>query len=155
MLIDFKKCLTLYHGILCTISLSFLGYSKNFIKWIRLFNYDIIAYILHCGKLSEKVFIGRGCRQGDPISPYLFLLAAEILSMLIKSNANILGIKINNEEFKISQFADDTTLILGGSQGSLQAALSTLEVYGSYSSLKMNKEKKTKIIWTGRKRYSN
>ena len=73
--------------------------------------------------------------------------------MLIKSNANILGIKINNEEFKISQFADDTTLILDGSQGSLQAALSPLEVYGSYSGLKMNKDKR-KVIWIGRMRYS-
>ena len=87
----------------------------------------------------------------DPISAYLFLMAAEILSMLIKSNKYIRGIRINNTEFKISQFADDTTLTLDGSQVSLQAALNTLETYGTYSGLKMNKEK-TKVYLVGKEK---
>ena len=52
-----------------------------------------------------------------------------------------------------TQFADDTTLILDGSQDSLQAALNTLKIYGNFSVLKMNKEK-TKVIWIGRKKHS-
>ena len=133
--------------------MEFFGFGEKFIEWIKLFNYDITAYIVQCGKLSDKIFIGRGCRQGDPISTYLFLMAAEILSMFIKSNKYIRGIRINNKEFKISQFADDTTLTLDGSQVSLQAALNTLETCGTYSGLKMNKEK-TKVIWLGRKKHS-
>ena len=80
-------------------------------------------------------------------------MAAEILSMLIKSNKYIRGIRINNKELKISQFTDDTRLTLDGSQVSLQAALNTLETYGTYSCLKMNK-KKTKVFWLGRKKHS-
>ena len=57
------------------------------------------------------------------------------------------------KNLKYHSLRNDTTLILDGSQGSLQAPLSTLEVYGSYSDLEMNKEK-TKVIWIGRKRYS-
>ena len=72
---------------------------------------------------------------------------------VFKSNKYIRGIRINNKEFKISQFADDTTLTLDGSQVSLQAALNTLETYGTYSGLKINKEK-TKVIWLGRKKHS-
>ena len=56
-------------------------------------------------------------------------------------------------EIKITQFADDTTLVLDGSQSSLKAALNTLEIFGSYSGLKMNTNK-TKVIWIGRKKYS-
>ena len=48
----------------------------------------------------------------------------------------------------------DTTLFLDGTKSSLQAALNTLETYGNYSGLKINKER-TKIIWIGRKKFSN
>ena len=42
----------------------FFGFSENFLKWIRLFNNDIKAYILQCGYISESIKIERGCRQG-------------------------------------------------------------------------------------------
>ena len=45
------------------------------------------------------------------------------------------------------------TLFLDGSQSSLQAALNTLEIFGSYSGLKINKDK-TKTIWIGNKKHS-
>ena len=134
-------------------SILFHGYSKNFIKWIKIFNTDITAYVIQCGFLSKPINIRRGCRQGDPISAYLLLIGAEILSRLIQINPNIIGIKVENMEFKLTQFADDTTLILDGSQHSLQSALNTLEIYRNISGLKMNKEK-TKVIWIGRKKIS-
>ena len=58
--------------------------------------------------------IKRGCRQGDPISPYLFILCAEILAIMIKENRDIKGIIIGQTEHKISQFADDTELFQNG-----------------------------------------
>ena len=74
MLIDFKKAFD-------SLSLTFLyrvlnsfGYSQYFIKWIKLFNADITAYVLQCGYLSHKISIQQGCRQGNPISTYLFYL---------------------------------------------------------------------------------
>ena len=51
------------------------------------------------------------------------------------------------------QFADDTTIILDGTQHSLQATLNVLEIYGSMSGLKVNTEN-TKTIWFGSKRGS-
>ena len=59
------------------------------------------------------------CRQGDPISVYIFILCAEILNIKLKNNKNIKGIHINSKEYIISQFADDTTLFLDGSDKSL------------------------------------
>ena len=124
------------------------GFDKNFIKWVKMFNTDIKAYILQCGFLSDEISVNRGCRRGDPLSPYLFLIGAEVLSMLINMDPNITGVIIGEENIKLTQFADDTTLILDGSQYSLESALNTLEIFGDYSGLKMNMEK-TKVIWIG------
>ena len=66
------------------------------------------------GQYSAWFDMKRGTRQGDPLSPYLFLLCAEILSQMIWQNKNIQGLKILDEGLFISQFADDTTFFLDG-----------------------------------------
>ena len=55
------------------------------------------------------------------------------------------GLTAHQYEYKLTQFAHDTALIMDGSQGSLQAALNTLEMFGTISGFKINKDK-TKII---------
>ena len=72
----------------------------------------------------------------------LFLLGAEILACLSENNPKIIGLVIDTTEFKLTQFVDDTTLILNVSQNSLQAALNVLEIFGSISSLKMKRQNK-------------
>ena len=47
----------------------------------------------------------------------------------------------------------DNTVLLDGTQSSLQADLNNIETYGSYSGLRMNKDK-TKVVWIGKKRNS-
>ena len=96
---------------------------------------------MQMGILSQFFYILRGWCQGDPIAPYLFILCANVLLYLIYSNKNIKGIIIDGTEFKINQFADDTTLLLDGSRDSLQAALNTLEIYGNISGLRVNTDK--------------
>ena len=111
------------------------------------------AAVLQSAILSDFFDIQRGCRQGDPISAYLFLLCAQVMFLLIMNEPTLKGIKINGTEFKITQFADDTTLILDGSKQSLLAALNVLEIFGSVSGVKINTDK-TNLVWIGKKRYS-
>ena len=77
----------------------------------------------------KKIPIGRSCRQGDPVAPYLFLIISEILAILVKNNKDIKGININGIEHKISQYADDTSFILDGSEESFNAAFDTLKTF--------------------------
>ena len=61
---------------------------------------------------KTQVFcIGRGCRQGNPVSTFLFTLFAEILDLMIRNNMYIKGIVINDKEHKLSQYADDTLFL--------------------------------------------
>lgn len=69
--------------------------------------YKFRASVLQSGFLSEQFDIHRECRQGEPVSPYTFLLCAEILAILIKQNTDIKSIVVNGIEHKISQYAGD------------------------------------------------
>ena len=64
-------------------------------------------------------YLKRGCRQGDPISPYIFILCVEFLGYMIRKDKDVKGIEINNKEFKLSQYADDTQMFLDRSEPSL------------------------------------
>ena len=98
--------------------------------------------------MSDFLRLKRGCRQGDPISPYIFILCAEILGQKLRNNKNLKGININNREFLLSQYADDTQVFLDGSEKSLKEALLILDTFYKMSGLRINVEK-TKAIWIG------
>ena len=150
VLIDFEKAFDYVSWSFIYQTLAHLGFSEKFFKWIKRFNHNIKATIIQCGVLSDFINIQKGCRQGDPIAPYLFIIVVQILTILIKNNKFVKGIKIRNAEFKLIH---DTTLILDGTMESLQAALNTLEIFGTFSGLKVNKYK-TKIAWIGKKKAS-
>ena len=152
MLIDFEKAFDSISWKFMYNVLEYMGFTSNFIKWIKLLNNNIQATVIQAGCKSEFFKIEKGCKQGDPIAAFLFILCAQILTCMIYQNDKIKGIKLQ-KEIKLCQFADDTTLILDGSRESLVASLNTIEIFGSYSGLKMNTTK-TKLIWIGRKKYS-
>ena len=54
----------------------------------------------------------------------------QVLYYLVYQNIDVKGLQIGQEVIKLSQFADDTTLILDGSQRSLEAALNTIQIFG-------------------------
>ena len=103
--------------------------------------------------MSKFFNVERGCRQGDPLAAYMFILCAQILLMMVAHNDDIIGIGIARKEIKLTQVADNTTLILNGCIYSLLATLNTIEIFGSISGLKVNTDK-TKLVWIGKKRYS-
>ena len=70
------------------------------------------------------------------------------MATVIRAEKNIKGIRVGSEECKISQSADDSTLISDGSRQSLQIIFSVLDTFASVSGLKVNYEK-TEAMWIG------
>ena len=104
-------------------------------NWIKLFSNDVKSCVIQNGIISQYFSPEMGCRQGDPISPYLFVLCAEILGILIRKNKDIKGIIIDGEEYKISQYADDTLIILDVSPTSMDDIIRVLDYFAIISSL--------------------
>ena len=72
----------------------------------------------------------------------------EVLANAVRKDENIRGINIANVECKLSQYADDTTMILDGSELSLSRTLLLLDNFAISSGLKINYEK-TEALWIG------
>ena len=135
LLIDFEKAFDTISWIFIEQVLDFFNFGNSIKHWVKTFFTNTKSAITQNNFLSDFFTIERGCRQGDPLSPYIFLLCAEILGILLRKNENIKGITIEDSEFLISQYADDTTLILDGSPESLDASLCVLELYAEWSGL--------------------
>ena len=84
------------------------------------------------------------------MSPLLFILALEMLTCLIRQDRNIKGITINDEEIKLTAFADDLTCFLQD-KDSYHQLFKSLEVFARHSDLRVNSGK-TELFAIGSKR---
>jgi hypothetical protein len=92
-----------------------MGFSRRWVQWIMTCVTTVRYSVKFNGTLLEAFSPTRGLRQGDPLSPFLFLLFADGLSALLKHEVdqnNISGIKVCRRAPGISHllFADDTLL---------------------------------------------
>ena len=146
--VDFQQAFDTVSWKFIDKTLDYFNFGPSIKKWIKLFQTGAQSCILQNGNLSESFNLQRGCRQGDPISPYIFILCVEILGKMIRDDKTLQGININNKEFKLCQYADDTQVFLDGSEKSLHHLMSILKRFYNMSGLKVN-EDKTKALWIG------
>jgi exonuclease III len=151
--IDFEKAFDSVSWKYMKNVLQEFGFKESIIRWISAFYNDIKSSVTVNGMTSRQFNVRRGCRQGDPISPYLFILCAEVLACKIREDEEIKGIKISDVEFKITQFADDTSLLQNGDKRSYDKLFTILESFEKISGLKLNYDK-TVNVWLGNKRNS-
>ena len=154
LMVDFEKAFDSVSWSFIERSLLFFNFPDCIIQWFKVLYNNASSCISFNGQYSEWFKLHRGCRQGDPISPYLYLICAEILSLMIRSNKNIKGLTLKEKDILLSLFADDTTLFLDGSEKSFKEAINILETFGKISGLKINNDK-TQIAWLGSEKNSN
>ena len=130
-----------------------LGFNDRFIDIIKIFTSNLESTVQLNGNLIETFSIGRGIRQGCPLSMMLYVLFKEALYCYIKSKNSIKGPHLpNGYSFKILGFADDTNLFLRDNNSILEA-MNILYKFEKATGAKLNREK-TKIYgigaWNGR-----
>ena len=81
------------------------------------------------GHLGEYFDLGCSTAQGCPASPILFLLVAEGLSRLIRDDPDWAPITINKVEHRLSQFADETCLLMRLTRRSIRAMWRCIRLY--------------------------
>ncbi|WZY73255.1 hypothetical protein YC2023_005495 [Brassica napus] len=121
---------------------------------------DLIAQCLSTASFSVSVngSVGgffkssKGIRQGDPLSPYLFVLAMECFTRLLNSRYISGSIRFHprTQELGISHlmFADDVMIFFDGTSDSLHGIAECLDDFASWSGLQMNPQK-TEIFTSG------
>ena len=132
-------------------TLSKFGFAPSFCHWISIFYNDVFSRIICNSNLSMPVFLGRGVRQGCPLSPLLYVLVSEVLSTQIRKCKEIEGFRLPGAgclQFKVSQYADDTTNFLKN-ECSLCHLLRVVNVYERGSGAKLNTTK-SEALWLGR-----
>jgi len=150
---DFEKAFDSLDWSFLHKTLQAFGFGQGVCQWVHTFYCNIKSAVSVNGSVSNWFTVTRGCRQGDPISSYLFVLCVEILGIMIRENSQIKGINLGGVEHKISQYADDTEILLEGDKTSFEETINTIEYFGRVSGLFLNTNK-TSAIWLGSKRNS-
>ena len=141
LFIDFEKAFDTLEWNFILDTLKFFNFGLNFIKWFSTIYNGSQSAVMNGGNLTNYFEISRGVRQGCPLSPFLFILSVELLGLKIRQDPACIGIPLpNNTVAKISQFADDTTIIASDTT-SLKFCLQIVNWFGSLSGLKLNKKK--------------
>ena len=105
---DIEKAFdSLEHNFLFATLVKF-GFGLDFIKWIRVLFFDAKSCVMNNG-FSTDFNLCRGTKQGDALSPYLFILALEVLFIQVRDDKSIRGFKIGDLVIKLAAFADETT----------------------------------------------
>ncbi|KAL0403885.1 UNVERIFIED_CONTAM: putative mitochondrial protein [Sesamum radiatum] len=120
-----------------------LGFPPPFIRLVMLCVSSVSFSFLLGGKSFGSIIPERGLRQGDPLSPYLFLLCTESFSSLLQiaeQEGRLQGMSICRAAPSISHllFADDTLIFYRASPKSTRAVLDVLDVYHRASGQEIN-----------------
>ena len=139
--IDYEKAFDKLEWLFIQKSLSFFNFPPVIKKWVEILYTDISSCVTNNGWNSAYFPIKRGVRQGCPLSPYLFIIASEILAIHVRQNSKIKGIKIGDKEYKIKLYADDTQIFILYEKESITETALAFKDFSSISGLVVNFDK--------------
>ncbi|GKU98552.1 hypothetical protein SLEP1_g11544 [Rubroshorea leprosula] len=141
--IDFEKAFDKVSWSFLDHMMQKMGFCVKWRLWIQECLRSSLVSILVNGSPSRQFKVSRGLRQGDPLSPLLFLIVAEGLNGLVSEavrKGKLEGVEVGNKSFRIShlQYADDTILFGKATKENVWELKGILRAYELVSGLKIN-----------------
>ena len=123
-----------------------MGFNIKWINWIMKCVSSVTFSVLVNGSTHRFIKPSRGIRQGDPLSPYLFILCSEVLSHLLTNVTSVnklKGMKISNTGPTINHllFADDALFFCHAHPKSCSTIMEILTRYETVSGQAVNLHK--------------
>ena len=110
------------------------------------------ANIILNGKKLKAFPLKSGTRQGCPLSPLLFNIVLEVLTIAITEEKEIKGIQIGKEKVKLSLFADDMILYIESPKDSTRKLLELINEYSKVAGYKISTQKSRAFLYTNNKK---
>ena len=120
--------------------LELFNFGASINNWIKVFYTDIESAVMNNGFSTKWFQLSRGVQQGCALSPYLYILAADMLSNKVRQSPDVKGISIFGQEIKLGQFADDTNFFCSDVT-SVENALNIINEFSRFSGLNLNLKK--------------
>ena len=109
--IDFRKAFDTLEWTLIQYGLQNFNFGAGIRRWVEILYNDVESTTLNNGFATNWIKPTKGVRQGCPLSPFLFVLSAELMAHKIRQSHLIKEVSLFGNEIKLSQFADDTNLV--------------------------------------------
>ncbi|CAJ2661734.1 unnamed protein product [Trifolium pratense] len=142
MKVDFEKAYDTVNWRYLEDMMRRMGFPDIWIRWMRTCIFNSSMSVLINGSPTADFKVEKGLRQGDPLSLFLFLIAAEGLTGIIKRAVELglyRGYKVSdNIQFNVLQFADDTIFVGEDNWDNLWSIKSILRSFELVSGLKVN-----------------
>ncbi|GKC22495.1 RNA-directed DNA polymerase, eukaryota, reverse transcriptase zinc-binding domain protein [Tanacetum coccineum] len=142
--VDFEKAFDSVSWDFLYKVMSFTGFSQKWISWIRGCLSSARTSIIVNGSPTKEFSLKRGLRQGDPISPFLFLLIMEGLHVAVNdatSTRIFRGAKVGSLQISHIFFAYDVIFLGEWSRKNVTAIVHILQCFYRVSGLRLNLRK--------------
>lgn len=148
--LDIKKAFDNLDWGFIEVSLMKLGFPKQFIRYIMTCITTVTYGININGTMTGNIKTTRGLRQGDPLSPYIFIICAEILSTnlgKLEMQGKLEGLKMSKRGPAILHlmYADDLLITCKAKLDTHITLLLILQKYSASAGQEINKAKSTVI----------
>ncbi|XP_071712198.1 uncharacterized protein [Rutidosis leptorrhynchoides] len=148
--VDFEKAFDTLNWEFLIEIMRIMGFGSKWRKWILTCFKSTSISIFVNGSPTSEFGLERGVRQGDPLSPFLFILATEGLNVLTKNavaKKMFSGVEVGADKVVIShlQYADDTIFFGTWSESNVRSLLNLLKCFELTTGLKINYHKSNLI----------